>query len=700
MNYCKEQICWSRGYGAIVNVFVREKLMNRRGVLERVLIAFLCLFVTPVCTLAQVGPDVETWPIQGMPSDAPTPDLSGLNHKPAGLHGKIQTRDGALVFEDGTPIRFWGVNLQAYALFHTNTSAIELHAQRMARLGINLVRIHHHDSHWVQPNVFGTKPSDTLGLDPASMQKLDAWIAALKDQGIYVWLDLHVGRRFTKQDGISGFDEIAEDEGLADVRGFNYISPTIEARMIEFQGAYLSHQNAMTGLTYAEDPAVVAVMLTNENDLTHHFGNGLLPNKNVPMHNELFMALADEFARSNDLDPDETWRTWEHGDSKIFLSDLERRFNERLIPAVRDTGFEGLISTTSLWGGMTISGLPSLTVGSIIDAHSYGTGGEIGFDPRQRSGFMEWIAIAQVEGMPLSVSEWNIGEFPAEDRFITPLRVATSAAHQGWDAMMIYGYSQQSLDGPTAPNNWSMAEDPGLIWMMPASALLFREGHVRQAENSYAICLDEDEFFGRPVSPETSVAIRTVFEQSRLVTCMPQTRALPWLAATELKRDDYRLLDLDKSYLDQDATVVSADTGEFQRDFGNARFKVDTGKSQIVAGSFQDETIETRDVVFEITTPMAAVAVQSLEGNEIAQSGRILISISGRSVPVEANAADFRVEPVTGTLQIKAPAGLMLRSADQNAALPSNAHHYDGGRHVIDLAEIKGARWLYLEQAQ
>ena len=159
-------------------------------------------------------------------------------------------------------------------------------------------------------------------------------------------------------------------------------------------------------------------------------------------------------------------------------------------------------------------------------------------------------------------------------------------------------------------------------------------------------------------------------------------------------------LDLDKSYLDQAATVVSADTGEFQRDFGNARFKVDTGKSQVVAGSFQGEAIETQDVIFGITTPMAAVAVQSLDGNEIAQSGRILISISGRSVPVEAKSADFRVEPVTGTLQIKAPAGLMLRSVDQNAALPSNAHHYDGGRHVIDLAEIKGARWLYLEQAQ
>ena len=683
-----------------MDVLVLEKLMSLFGITKRFLYVLLSLCTLPICTLAQESSASDKWPIDRVLSYAPTPDLSWLNHKPAGFHGKILAQDGALVFEDGTPVRFWGVNLQAYALFHTNLNSVELHAQRMARLGINLVRIHHHDSHWVGPNVFGSDPSDTLNLDPASMQKLDAWIAALKRQGIYVWLDLHVGRRFTQQDGISGFDEIAGDDDIADVRGFNYISPSIEARMVEFQNAYLRHENSLTGLTYAEDPAVVAVMLTNENDLTHHFGNALLPNKNVPMHSELFMALADEFARGNGLDPDETWRTWEHGDSKIFLNDLERRFNEQLIPAVRDTGFEGLISTTSLWGGMTIAGLPSLTVGSIIDAHSYGVVGEIGFDPRQQSGFLEWIAIAQVEGMPLSVSEWNIGEFPAEDRFITPLRVATSAAHQGWDAMMIYGYSQQSLNRSTSPNNWSMAEDPGMIWMMPAAALLFREGHVMQAENTYAICLDEDTFFGRPVSPETSVAIRTVFEQSRLVTCMPETRALPWLAATKLNRDEYGPLDLDRSYLAEDATVVAADTGEFQRDFGNARFTVDTGKSQIAAGFFHDEVIPTRNVVFDITTPMAAVAVQSLDGNDIAQSRQILISISGRSVPVEPQSAAFRVEPVTGILQITASADLKLRSVDPGRALPPMAHQYENGRHIVDLTELNGARWLYLDLLQ
>ncbi|EEE38591.1 hypothetical protein RKLH11_2433 [Rhodobacteraceae bacterium KLH11] len=632
-----------------------------------------------------------------MRSGAPTPDLSGLNHKPAGLHGQIRPKDGELEFEDGTPIRFWGVNLQAYALFHTRPASIELHAQRLARLGVNLVRIHHHDSHWVQPNVFGAEATDTRTLDPASMRKLDAWIAALKAQGIYIWLDLHVGRQFTPEDGIAGFDEIAEDTGLADIRGFNYVSPSIEQRMLEFQNAYLRHRNARTGLTYAEDPAVVAVMLTNENDLTHHFGNGLLPNKNVPLHSKLYMALSDQFARDNGFDPNATWRSWEHGPSKIFLSDLERRFNERLIPAVRDTGFKGLISTTSLWGGMTIAGLPSLTLGSIIDTHSYGSGGETGYDPRIQSGFLDWIAVAQVAGQPLSVSEWNIAEYPTEDRFIAPLRVATRAAHQGWDAMMIYGYSQQPLNGPLQPSNWSMAEDPGVIWMMPAAALLFREGHVRRAEKTYAICLDEDTFFGQPVSPHTSIGIRTIAEQSRLVTCMPDTPALPWLEPTELNDALYQPLDLDHSYLAGDATVVAADTGEFQRDFSTAQFKVDTGKSQIVAGRFQGGAVTTTDVVFEVATPMAAIAVQSLDSKDIAGSGRILISISGRTVPVGSDEPRFQIEPVEGFLRITAPAGLSPRPLRSNQTLPPDAHRFERGVHVIDLGKINDARWLYLE---
>ncbi len=664
----------------------------------------LIVFPTLICLglfASAPGPAIaqgaEDWPLGSLSLRTPVPDLSGLNHVPAGALGRVEARGDELYFADGTPARFWGANLQAYALFHTSPRFIKAHAQRIARLGFNLVRIHHHDSHWVQPNIFGQDPKGTRALDRDAMRRLDQWIAALKAEGVYIWLDIHVGRRLLPQDGVAGFDEIVSEEGHADLRGFNYISEDIERLMLEFQDAYLSHRNGLTKLTYAEDPAIIAVMLTNENDLTHHFGNALLLDKNVPFHNDIYMSLSQDFAQSNGLDPEATWRSWEFGPSKIFLNDLERRFNETMIRAVQEVGFGGLISTTSLWGGMTIAGLPSLTLGSIIDAHVYGAEGDTGFDPREQASFFDWIAIAQVANMPLSVSEWNLANFPTEDRFVAPLRLAARSAHQGWDALMIYGYSQQPLDDPLRPSNWSMAEDPALIAVMPAAALLFRQGHLRQANQTYAICLNEDEFFDQPISPETSLGIRTITEQSRLVTCMPETPALPWLQPTALKDEQVQRLELDRSYLPQGADEVVADTGEFRRNFAKAQFVIDTNKTQSVAGRFDGEPVETSGVVFDIQSDMAAVAVQSMDDQPISAAQRILISVTGRAVPAGSDATSYRLEPVAGTLRIAAQPGLKLHPLIPAKTLPPEAHRIEDGLHIVDLSKLNGSHWYYLQ---
>ncbi len=66
---------------------------------------------------------------------------------------------------------------------------------------------------------------------------------------------------------------------------------------------------------------------------------------------------------------------------------------------------------------MGIFGLPALTDGSIIDAHTYGRAEEFNYNPRYTPGFLTWIAGSQVTGFPLSVTEWNIEPFPALDRF-------------------------------------------------------------------------------------------------------------------------------------------------------------------------------------------------------------------------------------------------------------------------------------------
>lgn len=646
---------------------------------------------------ARAGDDAITWPVGLQDFGVHGPDLGFLNHRPAGIRGRVLAVGDGLVFEDGTPARFWGANLQARALFRTEPDNIRVHARRIAALGFNLVRVHHHDSVWVRPNVFGSKAPATLTLEPKSMQRLDEWIAALKAEGVYLWLDLHAGRKLTAADGVTWFEEIAKGKAIADMRGFNYVSISIQGLMLAFQDAYLGHFNPLTGLSYADDPAVIAVLITNENDVTHHFGNALLPNKNVPKHSALYTAQAEDFARKHGLSRRATWRSWEFGAPKRFLNDLERRFNERMIAGVRQTGFRGLIATTNLWGGNSIAALPALTIGSIIDAHSYGAGGELAFDPLAKASFLDWIAFAQVAGRPLSISEWNVSAFPVEDRFTAPLRVAAVAAHQGWDAPMVYGYAQQPLNGPLWPGNWDIAGDPAMIRMMPAAALLYRRGHVRPAAKTYAMCLDEETFYGNRITPETSVAVRTIVEQSQLVVCMPRTRSLPWLDASSPGDDDIVVSDPDLSYLAPDATEVVADTGDFRRDFARGRMIVDTPRSQIVAGAFAGDIVGLSNLTVRIETPMAAVAVQSVDDAPLTASGRVLVSITARAVPIGRPSKSYRIEPVRGVLRFEArPALKLWRLGKDRTALP-DAHRVEDGIHVIDLAKAGGGGWLILE---
>ena len=306
-------------------------------------------------------------------------DLSFLNisEKPAGRKGFVTIDKDKLVFENGDTARFWGTNLTAATLFRTSKPNVRKQAKRLSKMGFNLVRLHHHDSPWVNPNIFGTsKAHDTKTLSRESLDKLDWWIKSLKDEGIYVWLDLHVQRYLKANDDIYAFDEIDKKNKRmrkgADLKGYNYVNLTIKNAMRKFNRDYVTHVNPYTGLAYKDEPAIIAMLLTNENDVTKHYGNKLLPNKNVPMHNKIYTSEAHGFARQHGLHAGRTLRSWEYGPSKLFLNDLEHQFNKELISELRELGVKVPIATTSTWGNNPLVSLPALTTGDIIDVHTYG----------------------------------------------------------------------------------------------------------------------------------------------------------------------------------------------------------------------------------------------------------------------------------------------------------------------------------------
>jgi len=651
--------------------------------------------------------ETKSWEKDSMDWQSFPIDLSFLNEaeKPAGKHGFIQASGDKLVFEDGTDAHFWGTNITASTLFKTSQANVQKQARRLSAMGFNLVRIHHHDSTWVNPNIFGERKNvlDTQRLSEQSLDKIDWWIKSLKDEGIYIWLDLHVGRHLMEGDNIYAFDEISKKsnnrDASIDLKGYNYVNLTIKNAMKQFNQAYVTHLNPYTNLAYKDEPAIIAMLITNENDITSHFGNRLLPDKKVPKHNEIYMQAAKGFANDHDLPANETWRSWQPGSSKLFLNDLEYRFNREMISDLRGIGVKVPIITTSSWGNNPLSSLPALTSGDMVDVHAYGGELELEKDPHVTAGMMAWMAAGQVAGKPMSVTEWNVSPFPALDRHITPLLTASKASHQGWDALMQYAYAQNSLNQIGKPSNWHSHNDPAFLATLPAAALLYRQGHVAAASTTYYLAPGEA-MFSENISPETSTAIRTASETGKLVIAMPKTRYLPWLTPSSPPKNSIVIEDYEESVIAPNAESATTDTGEIYRNWKEGMYTIDTGKSQAAMGWVGNKRVALADTTFEIETRNAAVAVQSLDSSSIRKSRKILVSLASTSMLYQdlkgRQKLPFLSQPIKGKIKIQSEDGMNLYRINQNGNRERVEAKYHDGSYRIDLSELPLTYWLIL----
>jgi len=652
-------------------------------------------------TLAErYGPaDTSRWYSGALRHDKSPVDLSFLNHRPAGKFGFVKPKGDKLVFENGAEARFWGGNIAAYAIF-VDKQQIEAQAERIARLGYNLMRFHHHDSmRWVGRTVIDKTRSDSGHLDDEVMDRLDYWIKCLRDRGVYVWLDLHVGRLFKAGDEIGeGFPEMArrsKGEG-AEGKGFCYFNERIEQLMKDFNDKYLRHINKYTRLAYKDDPAIMGLLITNENDITSHFGNLMLPDKNNPYHNRIFEARVKAFAVEHGLEFAQTTRTWEPGPSKLFLADWEYKWNRRMLDALDALGVKVPVSTTQMWGGMPLFGLPSVAASGIIDVHSYGSAEALSVNPRFKDNYVSYLATGQAYGKPVSITEWNV-PYPKIDRFTAPLYVAAISALQGWDAPMIYNYSQRAFEKPTRQGTWSTFSDVAITGITPAAALLYRSAHVAPAKNEYCIMLDKQKLYMQSSHPKNMASLRTLVEQSKVAIGLPDTDELKWDARTRVADGVEVVTDIDRDFIPARQSFVRSDTGELTRDWVAGYQIIDTARTAAVQGWVGGQSLHLKACSFDIATPKAAVAVSSLDGEAIGKSRRMLITAVARATPSPGGKMPMLSEPVKGEIRIAGPRGLeLVPLAGDGGELDAITLKYSNGAYIIELPTQGGTHWFLL----
>ena len=226
------------------------------------------------------------------PWDDATPgptNISGTLDKPAGKSGFVHVKDGHLYAGDRR-LRLFGTNFTAAADFPDHETADKV-AARMAKFGLNAVRFHFLDATWGTPRLINYESGDWRNWNADALDRLDYFIARLKEHGIYADLNLLVGRRFGVGDGVDAkVNQL--DWKTAHAVGF-FHAPHMEAQK-RYARQLLTHLNPYTKLTYAEDPAVALVEINNENGLIHTWMGGS------------FDALPDVFAR----DLRKQWNQW------------------------------------------------------------------------------------------------------------------------------------------------------------------------------------------------------------------------------------------------------------------------------------------------------------------------------------------------------------------------------------------------------
>ncbi len=413
-------------------------------------------------------------------------DYSFLQRAPAGRDGPLRaTAEGHFEFagRPGTRVRFWGVNLCFSAQFLEKAEA-DLLAERLARSGYNTVRFHHFDGTLTRGQAV---PGD---LDAAALDQLDYLFAALKRRGLHLNIDLFSSRSFSPA-------ELAEWGVPPELRShFKSLVPINEgayAAWARFATQLLSHRNPYTGLTWAEDPALIGICPINENPLFNR----------VESPASLQALYAEAFAASGLPGPASS----SNPDFNRFIHELNRRSDARMAAHLRSLGTQALLTGANY----TISqGLAYVREAyDYVDCHSYwdhpkfpvrawslpnafGQGSSV----RARAKMPARIMPTRIFGRPFVSTEFNFCR-PNRHRMEGAILMPAYASLQDWDGLYNFQYAMNrtmAVQGGVE-NTFAIANDPiGLVGDRVGS-LLFQRGDIAPARRAVAYAVQSAEAF-------------------------------------------------------------------------------------------------------------------------------------------------------------------------------------------------------------
>ncbi len=232
----------------------------------RFLLVLLSLLLLSTAVSAQTA---SMFPFALPPFDASqsATNVSWMNDKAAGANGFIKVQGEHFVDGKGDLVRFWGVNLNFQGAFPSKVEAQRV-AARLAKFGFNAARMHHYEGNaapnglWKAWGIGSNRLLLPREIDPEQLDRFDYFAAELMKRGIYLDLNLHVGRKAVAADGVLQAGFLPDKD-----KGVNLYDEKLISLQEEFARTLLNHVNPYTKRAYKDEPGVCAVEVVNENSL-------------------------------------------------------------------------------------------------------------------------------------------------------------------------------------------------------------------------------------------------------------------------------------------------------------------------------------------------------------------------------------------------------------------------------------------------
>lgn len=606
-------------------------------------------------------------------------DISFLLDAPAGKDGFITIRNGHLAKGNGQRIRFWGVHFTDWSPGSVEIPPKEdapMWAATLARFGVNLVRLHFLDLDSPRGIIDGTR-DDSRSFDAQQLDRLDYEIAEFKKHGIYVDLNLNVGRSYKAGDGVRDFDKIRWAKGLT----------LYDPRLIELEKEYaqglLTHVNPYTGTAYCDEPDVAIVEILNENGLylgfrgpTPYYDDELtalyntwLARNRTPEQLKKLRALASvaEGAPVPRLHFEEqaTAARERYETEMAFYMDAEDRFYEHMSGYLKGTlGVKCPIIGTAdhSHSSSPYPMLASLSRLGILDGHVYWEHPELPppvntpmvNDPLHST--VVQLSRTAFADKPYTVSETN-HPFPNEWASEGIPILAAYGAFQDWDAIVIYTFEpKRSRDWKAYIGDpFDISLDPVRMTEMAAGALMFLRGDVRPARQTVSRTYSKEEVLESRLLPHS--------EQPYFTPGFPL--ALPLEHAVRIRSLDGPPTE---KFAATDPNPIVSDTGELAWSTCAEKtglVTVETGRTQALVGFLRANHKALRNLAADVTTNFGSMVLSALDGQPLARSGRMLL-IAGSRVAntgmtwnekrtrvANWGGAPTLIEPITGTVMLR-----------------------------------------------